>query len=47
MTAIEFERGLLPKVHMQTLGYDVVHNGLIVARVVVNHDDRTIELVTE
>lgn len=27
--------------------YDVVHNGLIIAAVVVNHDDRTIELVTE
>lgn len=27
--------------------YDVVVNGLIIGSVVVNHDDRTIELVPE
>ena len=27
--------------------YDVIHNGLIVTRAIVNHKDRTVELVTE
>lgn len=31
----------------EAFNYDVVHNGLIITAVVVNHDDRTIELVTE
>ena len=45
MTGLELFGGAnLP---VEAFDYDVVHNGLIITAVVVNHDDRTIELVTE
>ena len=44
MTAVELFGG--SNLPVEVFDYDVTHNGLIVSAVVVNHEDRTVELVT-
>ena len=47
MTAAELTAELRYSALFLENDYDIVHNGLIVTRVIVNHTDRTVELITE